>query len=151
MLVLCRSTRRLTISTLSELSEKVWVWGVIMKGWGARALAARRICMHRVHCAPFVLPLRRAQRSPQITAPLQVSSGLVPLRHAGEQLGASQGTRPHPTPLLALFPKLHLPPDARALIEHPVSQLAQGLSRLVLHAAPWLMAPSSSPFFGLLH
>ena len=81
-----------------------------MKGWGARALAARRICMHRVHCAPFVLPLRRAQRSPQITAPLQVSSAVLLLGHAGELLGASEGTRTHPTSPLALFPQLHSHP-----------------------------------------
>ena len=114
MLTLHRSTRRLRISTRSKLSENVWVWGVSMQGWGALALCAHRICMHCVHCAPYVLPLRRAQRSPQITTPLQVSSALLLLGHAGEQLGASAGTRPHPTPPLARFPQLHFPPFVRA-------------------------------------
>ena len=109
MLTLHRSTRRLRISTRSKLSENVWVWGVSMQGWGALALCAHRICMHRVHCAPYVLPLRRAQRSPQITTPLQVSSALLLLGHAGEHLGALEGTHPHPTPPLALFPQLTSP------------------------------------------
>ena len=152
MLRLCRSPRRRRISRHSELSGKVWVWGVWVKVWGALALAARWICMHRVHCAPYVLPLRRAQRSPQISAPLQVPSAVHLFGHAGELLRASAGTPPPPPtpPPLARFP-LHFPPPPCALTFSPSFQLAQVRIRLLLRVAPCFLALSSSPFYGLAH
>ena len=87
-----------------------------------------------------MLPLRRAQRSPQITPPLQVSRGLHLLGHTGEQLDSSAGTRPHPTPPLALFPQLHSHPDARALTEHPFPNLHRAFFGFyfIWHRAFWL-------------